>query len=54
MDGLEGVLRDARAKGGPSRAYEHNLIITDGVFSIDGDIAPLPGICDAVSATARW
>jgi glycine C-acetyltransferase len=46
VDGLEGVLREARAKGGPGGAYEHILVITDGVFSMDGDIAPLPGICD--------
>ena len=46
VDGLESVLRDARAKGGPGGAYEHILVITDGVFSMDGDIAPLPGICD--------
>ncbi len=74
VDGLERVLREARAKGtvagGPSRSgatggasgsggsgasggpsasggpYEHILVITDGVFSMDGDIAPLPGICE--------
>jgi len=47
VDGLEKVLKDARAKGaGGSGGYRHILVITDGVFSMDGDIAPLPGICD--------
>jgi glycine C-acetyltransferase len=46
VDGLERVLRDSRAKGGPQGAYEHVLVITDGVFSMDGDIAPLAGICE--------
>ena len=46
VDGLEKVLREARAKGGPAGPYEHILVITDGVFSMDGDIAPMPGICD--------
>ncbi len=46
VDGLESVLREARAKGGPRGPYGHILVITDGVFSMDGDIAPLPGICE--------
>ena len=47
VDGLDAVLRDARAKGGARGPYRHLLVITDGVFSMDGDIAPLPGICEA-------
>ncbi|WP_255374321.1 aminotransferase class I/II-fold pyridoxal phosphate-dependent enzyme [Tissierella sp. P1] len=35
MDSLEAVLKDARDK------YKNILIITDGVFSMDGDIAKL-------------
>jgi glycine C-acetyltransferase len=46
VDGLEQVLREARAKGGKQGAYRSILVITDGVFSMDGDIAPLPGICE--------
>ena len=46
VDGLEKVLREARAAGGPHGPYRAILVITDGVFSMDGDIAPLPGICE--------
>jgi glycine C-acetyltransferase len=46
VDGLEKVLREARAKGGANGPYRSILVITDGVFSMDGDIAPLPGICE--------
>jgi glycine C-acetyltransferase len=46
VDGLEKVLREARANGGKNGPYKNVLVITDGVFSMDGDIAPLAGICD--------
>ena len=46
VDGLDKVLREARSKGSPKGPYAHILVITDGVFSMDGDIAPLPGICE--------
>ena len=39
MESLEGVLRGAKAKG-----YKKTFVITDGVFSMDGDIAPLDRI----------
>ena len=29
---------------------QRKLVVTDGVFSMDGDIAPLPGICEAAEA----
>ncbi len=38
MNSLESVLKENRDK------YNNILIITDGVFSMDGDIAPLPDI----------
>ena len=46
--GLEDVLREAREKGRPEGAgpYRLILVVTDGVFSMDGDIAPLPGIVE--------
>ncbi len=40
MNHLEDVLKESRDK------YRNILIITDGVFSMDGDIAPLPDIVD--------
>jgi glycine C-acetyltransferase len=46
---LREILREARARGRPdgSGPYRLILVVTDGVFSMDGDIAPLPRIVDA-------
>ena len=46
---LREILRDAKEHGRPdgSGPYRLILVVTDGVFSMDGDIAPLPGIVEA-------
>jgi glycine C-acetyltransferase len=44
---LEKARRDGDAGGRPYRSI---LVVTDGVFSMDGDIAPLPGIVEAAEA----
>ena len=40
---------DLRRKIAETTTYNRRLIITDGVFSMDGDIAPLDKICDVAN-----
>jgi glycine C-acetyltransferase len=52
VDALREILREATEHGRPDGAgpYRLILVVTDGVFSMDGDIAPLPGIVEAAEA----
>jgi glycine C-acetyltransferase len=49
MAALGEILRAASERGREDGAgpYRSILVVTDGVFSMDGDIAPLPGIVEA-------
>jgi glycine C-acetyltransferase len=52
VEALHGILAEARQRGrdGDGAPYRLILVVTDGVFSMDGDIAPLPGIVEAAEA----
>jgi glycine C-acetyltransferase len=43
VEALRGLLEE-------NKAIEKKLIVTDGVFSMDGDLAPLPGIVEVAEA----
>ncbi len=49
---LTSILEEAIENGrdGTGEPYRLILVVTDGVFSMDGDIAPLPGIVEAAEA----
>jgi glycine C-acetyltransferase len=52
VEALRAVLAEAVEHGrdGTGEPYRLILVVTDGVFSMDGDIAPLPGIVEAAEA----
>jgi glycine C-acetyltransferase len=51
VEALRAILEKARRDGdSEGRPYRSILVVTDGVFSMDGDIAPLPGIVEAAEA----
>ena len=45
--------RRERPRGDRRCPYRLILVVTDGVFSMDGDIAPLPGIVEAAESRQR-
>jgi glycine C-acetyltransferase len=52
VEALQSILDEAVENGrdGTGEPYRLILVVTDGVFSMDGDIAPLPGIVEAAES----
>ena len=51
VEALREILLEARKQGRPGgEPYRLILVVTDGVFSMDGDIAPLPDVVEAAEA----
>lgn len=48
LDDLRARLAEGRGKA------RHAMILTDGVFSMDGDIAPLPGLLELANEFDAW
>lgn len=44
----------ASLEGRLDKAEGSTLVVTDGVFSMDGDLADLPGLCAAARARGAW